>query len=33
MSSNNVKMIKAVADGLGDLLDQVVFIGGTVTEL
>lgn len=33
MASSNIEMIKKVAIGLGDLKDNVVFIGGAVTEL
>ena len=33
MPNNNIEMISAIAEGLGELLDQVVFVGGTVTEL
>ena len=33
MLSNNIEMINAVVDGLGELVEQVVFVGGTVTEL
>ncbi len=33
MYSINIEMLKTVATGLGDLLNQVVFVGGSVTEL
>jgi hypothetical protein len=33
MPSNNIKMIKTIAEGLGNLLSDVVFVGGAVTEL
>lgn len=31
--ATNREMIKKVADGLGDLVNEVVFVGGAVTEL
>ncbi len=33
MSFNNIAMIQEVARGLGDLKDQVVFIGGATVSL
>ncbi len=33
MHSPNIKMLKTVAAGLGDLKDKVVFVGGAVAEL
>lgn len=33
MPSANVKMLQAVAIGLGDLKDEMVFVGGAVAEL
>lgn len=33
MSSNNIRMIKTIAKGLGNLLPGVVFVGGAVVEL
>lgn len=33
MASSNIEMIRKVAVGLGDLKENVVFIGGAVTEL
>jgi len=32
MSSRNIEMIKVIAEGLGELNQKVVYIGGTVTE-
>ena len=33
MPNSNIRKIHTIATGLGDLLDQVVFIGGAVAEL
>ena len=33
MPSSNIVAIQVVSKGLGDLLDEVVFVGGAVTEL
>jgi hypothetical protein len=33
MSSTNIKMLQIVANGLGDLKNEMVFIGGAVAEL
>jgi len=33
MPSNNIRMIKTIAEGLGELLSEVVFVGGSVAEL
>ena len=33
MPSDNTEMLQTVANGLGDLIDEVVFVGGAVTEL
>ncbi len=33
MSSTNIQMLQTVADGLADLKDEVVFVGGSVAEL
>ncbi len=32
-AATNREMIKKVADGLGDVVNEVVFVGGAVTEL
>ncbi|GEM_PF-3017904 len=33
MENNNLAMLKIVAEALGDLLERVVFVGGSTTEL
>jgi len=33
MHSSNLSMLQIVADGLGELVDEVVFVGGSVAEL
>jgi len=33
MPSDNIDMLQIVADGLGDLKDEIVFVGGAVAEL
>ncbi len=33
MPSDNIEMLQIVADGLGDLKDEIIFVGGTVAEL
>ena len=33
MPSDNIVMLQIVADGLGDLKDEIVFVGGAVAEL
>ena len=33
MPSDNIVMLQVVADGLGDLKDEIVFVGGAVAEL
>lgn len=33
MQSTNIEMLKLVANGLGDLINEVVFVGGSVAEL
>ncbi|PZX19994.1 hypothetical protein LX69_00444 [Breznakibacter xylanolyticus] len=33
MSSTNIKMLQTVANGLGDLKNEMVFVGGAVAEL
>jgi hypothetical protein len=33
MTSENIKMLQTVANGLGYLKDDVVFVGGAVAEL
>lgn len=33
MPSDNTEMLQTVANGLGDLIDEVVFVGGAVAEL
>jgi len=33
MSSTNIEMLQTVANGLGDLKDDMVFVGGAVAEL
>jgi predicted nucleotidyltransferase len=33
MPSDNIDMLLTVADGLGDLKDEIVFVGGAVAEL
>jgi len=33
MPSNNITMLQTVANGLGDLKDDMVFVGGSVAEL
>lgn len=33
MPSSNIIMLQAVARGLGDLKDKMVFVGGAVAEL
>jgi hypothetical protein len=33
MKSNNLTMLKCVAEALGDILGKVVFVGGATTEL
>jgi len=33
MPSENIDMLQIVADGLGDLKDEIVFVGGAVAEL
>ena len=33
MMSGNIRRLKVIAEGLGDLLKDVVFVGGAVAEL
>jgi hypothetical protein len=33
MRSDNIDMLKTVADGLEELKDEIVFVGGAVAEL
>ena len=33
MPSDNIVILQIVADGLGDLKDEIVFVGGAVAEL
>jgi hypothetical protein len=33
MPSDNINMLQTVARGLGDLRDEMVFVGGAVAEL
>jgi len=33
MPSSNIIMLQAVANGLGNLKDEMVFVGGAVAEL
>ena len=33
MPSDNIEMLQIVADGLGYLRDEMVFVGGAVAEL
>ena len=33
MMSGNIRRLKVIADGLGDLCKDVVFVGGSVAEL
>ena len=33
MPSDNINMLQTVASGLGDLRDEMVFVGGAVAEL
>jgi hypothetical protein len=33
MPNDNIRMLQIVADGLGDLKDEMVFVGGAVAEL
>ena len=33
MPTDNTEMLQTVANGLGDLIDEVVFVGGAVAEL
>jgi hypothetical protein len=33
MPKNNIEMLQTVADGLGELKDEIVFVGGAVAEL
>ncbi len=33
MPSDNIEMLQIVADGLGDLRNKIVFVGGAVAEL
>ena len=33
MHSPNLVMLEIVADGLGELIDEMVFVGGAVAEL
>lgn len=33
MISGNIRRLKVIADGLGDLCNEVVFVGGSVAEL
>jgi hypothetical protein len=32
MPSDNINMLQTVASGLGDLRDEMVFVGGSVAE-
>lgn len=33
MPTDNTEMLQTVANGLGDLIDELVFVGGAVAEL
>lgn len=33
MPTDNTEILQTVANGLGDLIDEVVFVGGAVAEL